>query len=129
MYKKTIFQILLIIFLCSTSAGCVSKHVVDLERFQTMDVKMTSENGLQEASCGKEWVDALHSTLNQSELKEAKADSENGWHILCTLHDGDQNSIVISIRDDRITIDQKSYQISDSGDQQKIYDLFESIFR
>lgn len=63
-------------------SGCVSTNTLDLTRYQMMEVKMTSAQGVKEAVGDEEDIDELNELLHQLDLKETSASIENGWQIV-----------------------------------------------
>lgn len=84
-------------------SGCVSTNTLDLTRYQMMEVKMTSAQGVKEAVGDEEDIDELNELLHQLDLKETSASIENGWQISCALSNT-EGSLDVSVLNDHIMI-------------------------
>ena len=80
-------------------SGCVSTNTLDLTRYQMMEVKMTSAQGVKEAVGDEEDIDELNELLHQLDLKETSASIENGWQISCALSNT-EGSLDVSVLND-----------------------------
>ena len=109
-------------------SGCESTNTLDLTRYQMMEVKMTSAQGVKEAVGDEEDIDELNELLHQLDLKETSASIENGWQISCTLSN-EEASLNLSVLDDHIEIGGRCYQIPRDGDRIKLISYFDHMFK
>ena len=108
-------------------SGCVSTNTLDLTRYQMMEVKMTSAQGVKEAVGDEEDIDELNELLHQLDLKETSASIENGWQISCTLSNT-EGSLDVSVLNGHIMIGDRCYQVSRDEDRLRLVSYFDAMF-
>lgn len=108
-------------------SGCVSTNTLDLTRYQMMEVKMTSAQGVKEAVGDEEDIDELNELLHQLDLKETSASIENGWQISCALSNT-EGSLDVSVLNDHIMIEDRCYQVSRDDDRLRLVSYFDAMF-
>ena len=108
-------------------SGCVSTDTLDLTRYQMMEVKMTSAQGVKEAVGDEEDIDELNELLHQLDLKETSASIENGWQISCTLSNT-EGLLDVSVLNDHIMIEDRCYQVSRDDDRLRLVSYFDAMF-
>ena len=108
-------------------SGCVSTDTLDLTRYQMMEVKMTSAQGVKEAVGDEEDIDELNELLHQLDLKETSASIENGWQISCTLSNT-EGSLDVSVLNAHIMIGDRCYQVSRDEDRLRLVSYFDAMF-
>ena len=108
-------------------SGFVSTNTLDLTRYQMMEVKMTSAQGVKEAVGDEEDIDELNELLHQLDLKETSASIENGWQISCALSNT-EGSLDVSVLNDHIMIEDRCYQVSRDDDRLRLVSYFDAMF-
>lgn len=120
-------KIMVLFVILLAISGCVSTNTLDLTRYQMMEVKMTSAQGVKEAVGDEEDIDELNELLHQLDLKETSASIENGWQISCTLSNTER-SLDVSVLNDHIMIGDRCYQVSRDDDRLRLVSYFDAMF-
>lgn len=120
-------KIMLLFAILLAISGCVSTDTLDLTRYQMMEVKMTSAQGVKEAVGDEEDIDELNELLHQLDLKETSASIENGWQISCALSNT-EGSLDVSVLNDHIMIEDRCYQVSRDDDRLRLVSYFDAMF-
>lgn len=117
--KNTLYLIALVVSLlflvsCDSDNSRDEKSMnINPKDVKQITVSTQTTEQKQDTLVENEKVDGLIKKLNSYSIRETKAEKEKGWQYLFKIEKKEDEVILISFMEDRVTIDETVYEVED----------------